>query len=180
MTLCQGLTKDEIKKRVKAYPDWPKPGVTFYDIFSILADLQASSALWVQLSIHATTLCGKVDAVVGLGSRGFLIGPQLAQCLNVPFVPVRKDGELPGPCITDKYAKEYGESVQAMQVDSLKPGSRVIIVDDLLATGGSMASAARLVHRLGGSVVEFIAVFGISELNGAKNLDAPVHTLIDF
>lgn len=169
----------ELRQHVKVYKDWPKAGVDFYDIFSILAKPEL-----YDLVLHSLTeyieenFAGKFDAIVGLGARGFVIGPQLAVMLKKPFYPVRKDGELPGPCITDEYKKEYGTSIQEMQVDTILPGARVILVDDLLATGGSMASAARLVNRLGGTVVLCAVVFNLVKFEKKRKLPAPLISLL--
>jgi adenine phosphoribosyltransferase len=133
------MSMDEVSKLVMLHDDWPKKGVTFCDIFSILENPLAARSVLVALAQHIYDKHnGKVDAIVGLGARGFLIGPQLAEMLEKPFYPVRKEGELPGPCITDKYKEEYGESVQTMRADTFLPGTNVILVcyrlvDDLLA-----------------------------------------------
>lgn len=173
----------EVRRLVKVYKDWPKPGVDFCDIFSILANPRAYQSVLANMCSFIQKNCkGPIDVVVGLSSRGFLIGPQLAQLLNVPFVPVRKDGELPGGCITDSYEKEYGKSVQAIQVDALMPGARVLLVDDLLATGGSLASAGRLVNRLGGTVAACAVVFSIDKLVEVrrKQIDFQILSLMNF
>jgi adenine phosphoribosyltransferase len=169
----------EVNKLVKFTKDWPKPGVDFCDIFSILVNPTAYRTVLDTMCRYITDhFAGKVDAIVGLGARGFVIGPPMAEILGMPFYPVRKDGELPGACITDEYAKEYGTSTQAMQVDAFPPGTRVVLVDDLLATGGSLASAARLVRRLGGSVVLNAVVFNVKKFEKGRNLSAPVFSVL--
>lgn len=174
------MNLEEVTKLVKVTKNWPKPGVDFYDIFSILANPDAyRTVLMTMCSYIKRHFDGKVDAIVGLGARGFVIGPSIAEILGLPFYPVRKDGELPGACITDEYAKEYGTSTQAMQVDTFPPGTRVVLVDDLLATGGSLASAARLVNRLGGSVVLNAVVFDVKKFTNNRCLTSPVFSLFE-
>ncbi|KAI5289181.1 adenine phosphoribosyltransferase [Ascosphaera aggregata] len=118
------------------------------------------------------------DVVVGLDARGFLFGPSLALRLGAAFVPVRKQGKLPGPCETVVYKKEYGEDHFQMQADAIKPGQKVLIVDDIIATGGSAFAAGELVQRLGGSLLGFIFILELDFLKGREKLSAPVHTLL--
>ena len=120
----------------------------------------------------------KIDAVVGLDARGFLLGPAVAQRLGCGFVPVRKQGKLPGECVQATYVKEYGEDVFEMQRDALAPGSRVLVIDDLIATGGSAMAAGELVKKCGSSVVEYVFIVSLPFLKGEEKLDAPSYQYV--
>ncbi|KAI1531219.1 Apt Adenine guanine phosphoribosyltransferase [Pyrenophora tritici-repentis] len=121
---------------------------------------------------------GKPDVVVGLDARGFLFGPSLALRLGASFVPVRKRGKLPGPCETAEYLKEYGSDFFQMQADAVKAGQKVLIVDDIIATGGSAAAAGLLVKKLGGETMGYLFIDEEPFLKGRDKLDAPVYTLL--
>jgi len=121
---------------------------------------------------------GKPDVVVGLEARGFLFGPSLALRLGAAFVPVRKKGKLPGKTTSAKYTKEYGEDWFEMQSDAVKPGQKVIVVDDIIATGGSASAAGSLVKQLGGELLGFIFILELDFLKGKEKLDAPAVTLL--
>lgn len=118
-----------------------------------------------------------IDVIVGLESRGFLFGPTLALKMGASFVPVRKKGKLPGECATETYKKEYGEDVFQMQSDAIKPGMKVVIVDDIIATGGTAAAAGNLVQKLGGTLLGFVFMMELDFLKGRDKLNAQVHTL---
>lgn len=120
----------------------------------------------------------KPDVIVGLEARGFLFGPSLALRLGAAFVPVRKEGKLPGPTETASYVKEYGEDFFQIQKDGVKPGQRVLIVDDIIATGGSAAAAGSLVRKLGGSLLGYVFILELDFLKGREKLDSPVYTLL--
>lgn len=115
---------------------------------------------------------------MGLEARGFLFGPSLALRLGAAFVPVRKKGKLPGPCETAGYQKEYGEDFFQMQSDGVKPGQKVLVVDDIIATGGSAAAAGSLVKKLGGTLIGYVFILELDFLKGRAKLDAPVYTLL--
>lgn len=119
------------------------------------------------------------DIIVGLDARGFLFGPTLALRLGAGFVPVRKEGKLPGKVETVTYQKEYGKDSFSMQTDSIQPGQRVLVVDDLIATGGSAAAAGTLVRRCGGDLLGYIFIIELTSLRGRDRLDAPVYTLLE-
>lgn len=121
-----------------------------------------------------------VDALVGLDARGFLLGPWIASLLQIPFAPVRKKGKLPGETLSVSYAKEYGVDHFEMQRDAVTQGQRVVVLDDLIATGGSAKAAEELVKHAGGSVVEFIFFIELKALEGRKVLKAPVHAILEF
>jgi adenine phosphoribosyltransferase len=170
---------------LKQYPDFPQPGILFEDIFPLFADVQLhrdliqAFVLTVQQSILSQSGINKPDVVIGLDARGFLIGPQLALALNAGFVPVRKPGKLPGKLETVEYKKEYGTDSFAIQRDSVKPGSKVLIVDDLIATGGSAAAAEALVEKCGGQTLGHVFLIELTKLNGRSKLKAPVFTVLE-
>ncbi|KAG8955716.1 adenine phosphoribosyltransferase [Tulasnella sp. 424] len=122
----------------------------------------------------------KVDVVVGLDARGFLLGPIIALRLGASFVPVRKKGKLPGECVTAIYEKEYGSDSFDMQADAIAQGDRVIIIDDLIATGGSAKAAGALVKQLGGQILEYVFIIELAFLKGRGQLDAPVYSMIEI
>jgi adenine phosphoribosyltransferase len=129
--------KVKLRGALRQFQDFPSPGILFEDILPIFADPSLHEALIRSLELHILESYGgqKPDVVVGLEARGFLIGPSLALRLGASFVPVRKQGKLPGPCVTQAYEKEYGQDFFQMQSDSIKPGQKVIVVDDIIATG---------------------------------------------
>ncbi len=150
---------------MRAVPDFPQPGILFRDITPVLQDAAGLNAALGLLSGHVDDLRGKVDRIIGVESRGFLFGMPLAVRLGVGFVPVRKPGKLPAAYIEETYALEYGEDRLQIHEDAVALGDRVIVVDDLLATGGTAAATCALVERLGG-VVE--ACLFLIELDGLK------------
>ncbi|KAJ1845972.1 adenine phosphoribosyltransferase [Coemansia sp. RSA 2708] len=170
---------EQVKALVREYPDFPSEGVLFRDIFPIFQDPEAVRSLVAHLVEQIRAQAGTVDAVVGLDARGFLLGPQIAGALGVGFAPVRKRGKLPGRVVQATYAKEYGEDVFEMQEGALAPGMRVVVVDDLLATGGSCRAAEQLVRKLGAHVALDVFVIRLAGLEGHKQLQAPVYALMD-
>ncbi len=141
-------TAAEIEKAIRNVPDFPKPGIQFKDITPVLADAHLFSGAIDLLTAHYKP--GDVDAVVGIDARGFIFAAAAAVKLHAGFVPVRKKGKLPYQTHEQDYALEYGHATIAIHVDALHPGSRVLLIDDLLATGGTAAAAAELVGKLGG------------------------------
>ncbi|KAI8812947.1 phosphoribosyltransferase-like protein [Cladochytrium replicatum] len=168
-----------IASKLKLIPDFPKKGILFRDIFGIFQDPLAVEALVTHI-VHHLLSSGlpKIDVVVGLDARGFLIGPMIAVRLGAAFVPVRKAGKLPGECIKVSYEKEYGQDFFEMQVGAVKEGQNVIVLDDLIATGGSAKAAGELVAKLGGTVSEYVFFIELTILDGKKNLDAPTYSII--
>jgi len=150
---------------MRAVPDFPQPGILFRDITPVLQDAAGLGAALGLLSGRVDDLQGKVERIIGVESRGFLFGMPLAVRLGVGFVPVRKPGKLPAALIEESYALEYGDDRLQIHEDAVAPGDRVIVVDDLLATGGTAAATCALVERLGG-VVE--ACLFLVELDGLK------------
>lgn len=157
---------EELSSNIICYKDFPKPGVLFWDFLPIFAKPDFVNRLCKSI---ANLACGKVDVVVGLEARGFLFGPQVAILLNLPFIPIRKKGKLPGTIISTTYIKEYGEDTLEIQAGVLKKGQRVFLLDDLLATGGTLKAAVDLIQQ-SDSIVSQIAVFiELNSLNG-RNL----------
>ena len=141
---------EPLKRLIRSVPDFPKPGILFYDITTVLKDKAGFAQL---IDAFAAYYIGKdIDLVLGIEARGFIFGPALAYRLNAGFVPVRKPGKLPADTITVRYDLEYGSDSLQIHKDAIKPGQRVIIVDDLLATGGTMQATVQLVRQLGGEI----------------------------
>lgn len=169
--LAQALIRD-IK-------DFPKAGIVFKDITPVLQDPLAFREVIDRMLDYARAQ--KVDAIAGIESRGFIFGAPLAVALSVPFVPVRKLGKLPGETIRAEYALEYGTNTVEVHKDSILPGQRVLIVDDLLATGGTSLAAAQLVEALGGEVGGMVFMVELGFLNGKDALAGyPFHSLIEY
>ncbi|KAF2707971.1 adenine phosphoribosyltransferase [Pleomassaria siparia CBS 279.74] len=170
--------KIKLKAALRQFPDFPSPGILFEDILPIFADPTLHLALVRALELHVAQLNEKPDIVVGLDARGFLFGPSLALRLGAGFVPVRKQGKLPGPCETAGYEKEYGTDFFQMQSDAVKAGQKVLVVDDIIATGGSAAAAGSLVKKLGATLIGYVFMLELDFLKGRDKLDAPVLTLL--
>ena len=170
------------------HPDWPKPGILFCDILPVLRDPLTFEMLITNIMSHIFTktlpplikadASARIDYVVGLDARGFLLGPIIAQRLQAGFIPVRKRGKLPGDCKQASFQKEYGEDVFEMQADAIHAGSNVLIVDDLIATGGSAAAAGALVRQLNAKTIAYIFIVSIPFLKGAEKLDAPEYQCV--
>ncbi|XP_043466360.1 adenine phosphoribosyltransferase [Leptopilina heterotoma] len=167
-----------VKSAIRTYENFPKEGVVFRDIFGIFQDVTALRALKDLIVSHVSSL--DVDVIVGLDSRGFLVGPIISLELGKPFLPIRKKGKLPGDVFQCSYALEYGEAMFEIQKNNLSSGKRVLIVDDLLATGGSMSGAIQLLKKSGATVIECLAVIELIALNGRAKLDAPVHSIVQY
>jgi adenine phosphoribosyltransferase len=169
----------EIEKAIRNIPDFPKPGIQFKDITPVLADARLFASVIDQLANNFKP--GDVDAVVGIDARGFIFAAAVAIRLGAGFVPVRKKGKLPYQTHEQDYALEYGSATVAIHVDALKPGSRVLLVDDLLATGGTAAAAAQLVRKLGAQILEIGFLIELSFLNGRDKLKGfPVRSVIAY
>lgn len=168
------------RQAITQTPDFPKPGILFEDIFPIFTSPPHHEALIRAYELQIQELgVGTPDVIVGLDARGFLIGPTLALRAGCKFVPVRKAGKLPGKLETVTYDKEYGADSFAIQTASIKPGDKVLVVDDLIATGGSAAAAGELVKKCGGQLLGYIFIIELTGLKGRGKLDAPVYTLIE-
>jgi adenine phosphoribosyltransferase len=170
-----------LKDHIRHVPDFPKPGILFYDISTLLAHAEA----WKEAvkRLHAIVAPLKPDLLVGIESRGFLVAAPLALELGIGFVMVRKKGKLPGPTIRHSYALEYGEDTIEIQEDALQPGQRVVVLDDLLATGGTMAATIELIRKVGGEVAATAYLIELSFLNGRERLAAlgvPSYSLMEY
>ncbi|NXG64454.1 APT phosphoribosyltransferase, partial [Hemiprocne comata] len=172
-----------IRDRVRPFPDFPVPGVLFRDISPLLKDPAAFRALIDLLEDHLRASFPKIDLIAGecLDSRGFLIGPSLAQRLGIGFVLIRKKGKLPGPTESVSYTLEYGKAELEIQSDAVEPGQKVVIVDDLLATGGTMCAASELVKRLKAEILECLVVIELKLLKGSEKLKSiPFYSLLQY
>src|SRR5215475_174654 len=166
--MIQTATPTEIEKAIRTIPDFPKAGIQFKDITPVLADARLFSGS-IDLLIDGLKP-GQVDAVVGIDARGFIFAAAAATKLQAGFVPVRKKGKLPYKTHEQEYELEYGTATVAMHIDALKPGSRVLLIDDLLATGGTAAAAASLVQKLGAQILEISFLIELKFLNGRERL----------
>lgn len=162
------MQEQTVRDLIRDVPDFPKPGIVFKDITPVLAAPEVLRGAVSEMAAYAR-LRG-ADAVAGIESRGFIIGAPVALEIGVPFVPIRKAGKLPYTTIREEYDLEYGTNVIEVHTDAVAPGSRVLIVDDLLATGGTAAAAARLLGRLGAAVCGLAFVVELGFLNGRKAL----------
>lgn len=167
------------KRLIRDVKDFPKEGIVFKDINPVMEDAAAFREVIDRMLDYARTR--QVDAIAGIESRGFMFGAPLALALNVGFVPVRKLGKLPGETLRAEYALEYGTNTVEMQKGAIKPGQRVLIVDDLLATGGTAAAAAELIDNLGGDVAGMVFMVELGFLNGREALQGyDLHSLIEY
>ena len=173
------ITSKEIAAVIRNVPDFPKAGIQFKDITPLLADPGLfAGAIDLLINGHKP---GSVDAIVGIDARGFIFAAAAAIKLGAGFVPVRKKGKLPYKTHEADYALEYGSSTVAMHVDALKPGARVLLIDDLLATGGTAAAAAALVKKLDAKIVEISFLIELKFLNGREKLkDYPVRSIVVY
>ena len=172
---------DCIRSHIRTVPDWPAPGVQFRDITPLLSNPRVFRVLIDQF-VHRY-FDTRPSAVAGLDARGFIIGSVLAYELNVGFVPIRKKGKLPFTTVQESYELEYGSAAVEMHTDAVGAGDRVVLIDDLIATGGTMLAGLRLLQRLGAQVIEGAAIVDLPELNGSQRLRAaglPLFTLVDF
>jgi adenine phosphoribosyltransferase len=160
---------NRVRSLVRDVPDFPKPGIVFKDITPLLADEVAFSSVIDETVVHFGR--GNVDKVVGIEARGFILASPVAYHFGAGFVPVRKAGKLPWKVETEEYQLEYGSAALELHDDAIAPGERVLIVDDVLATGGTARAAARLVERLGGKVVGIATLIELSFLEGRKAIE---------
>ncbi|NXY89457.1 APT phosphoribosyltransferase, partial [Alcedo cyanopectus] len=172
-----------LRDRVRPFPDFPVPGVLFRDISPLLKDAAAFRTLIDLLEDHLRASYPQIDFIAGecLDSRGFLIGPPLAQRLGIGFIPIRKKGKLPGPTESISYALEYGKAELEIQSDALEAGQKVVVVDDLLATGGTMCAACELLKRLKAQILECLVVIELKPLKGWEKLNSiPFYSLLQY
>ncbi len=174
-----GRQKMDYKALIREVPDFPKPGILFYDITTLLKDARAFRAVLDELA--ARYRGKKVEKIVGIESRGFILGGPLADRIGAGFVPVRKPGKLPADSFEVKYNLEYGSNSLAIHRDAVRMGERVLVVDDLLATGGTAAATVHLLRQLGAEIVGLAFLVELTSLKGRDKLDGcPVHSLISY
>ena len=172
-------TPSEIEGAIRTIPDFPKPGIQFKDITPLLADQRLFSGSIDLLTEHFKP--GTIDAIVGIDARGFIFAAAAALKLQAGFIPIRKKGKLPFQTHEQEYDLEYGSNIVAVHTDALKPGSRVLLIDDLLATGGTAAAAAELVKRLGAQILEISFLIELKFLNGREKLKGyPVRSVVVY
>ena len=169
---------DDLKLKIRTIPDYPKPGIQFRDITSLLADPQAFNDVMDRFVKRYQD--EKIDLVVGIESRGFILGAPLALRLGKGFIPVRKEGKLPGSTYGVDYDLEYGTDRVEVHKDAIPPGSKVLMVDDLLATGGTIGGSSRLIEKAGGIIVGYAFLIELVDLKGRNNLDHPIFSLVTF
>ena len=172
---------DYIRDHIRTVPDWPAPGVQFRDITPLLQNPKVFRVL-IDEFVHRY-FDVKPAAIAGLDARGFIIGSVVAYELGVGFVPIRKKGKLPFTTVEETYELEYGSATVEMHTDAVRPGDRVLLIDDLIATGGTMMAGKRLLEKLGATVIEGAAIVDLPELGGSHKLRAaglPLFTLVDF
>ncbi len=168
----------DIKDHIREIPDFPKPGILFYDISTLLADADAWQVTMGRLAKEVSR--HQPDVLAGIESRGFLVAAPLALKLGMGFIMVRKEGKLPGEKISYEYDLEYGTDTVEVQADAVEPGQRVVLVDDLLATGGTMAAATTLLRKVGADVVGAACILELTFLDGRSKLDIPCSTLASY
>ncbi len=168
----------DLKDHIRPVPDFPKPGILFYDISTLLQHPDAWQIAMGRLARAVTR--HHPDSIAGIESRGFLLAAPLALKLGLGFTMLRKPGKLPGPTVGLDYALEYGLDRLEMQSDAVRPGQRVVIVDDLLATGGTMAAGVALLRRVGATVPAAAVIIELSFLAGRDKLDLPLEALVSY
>jgi len=169
-----------LEEWVRPVQDWPVPGVTFRDLTPLFARPEPFAAV-IDALVDIARSAGPVDRVLGVEARGFIVGAPVALELGVGFVPVRKAGKLPHTTLSASYALEYGEATIEMHADAVAPGDRVLVIDDVLATGGTLAATADLVREAGGEVVADLVIIELPALGGRAVLgDVPVHSLTTY
>ena len=174
---------DYLRQHMRTVPDWPAPGVQFRDITPLLQNPKVFRVLLDAFVHRYMDPAIRPDVVAGLDARGFIMGAVVAYELNVGFVPIRKKGKLPFTTVEETYELEYGSATVELHTDAVKAGDRVLLIDDLIATGGTMMAGKRLLEKLGATVTEGAAIVDLPELGGSDRLRADgltVFTLVDF
>ena len=172
------MTESELKRHIRGIPDFPKPGILFYDISTLLRNAQAWKAAMSAMAARVTPY--RPQVLAGIESRGFLLAAPLALELGLGFIMLRKPRKLPGETIGLDYALEYGTDRIEMQADAIAPGQRVVLLDDLLATGGTMAAGVALLRQAGAEVPAVAAMLELTFLGGRGRLNVPVETLLTY
>ncbi len=167
-----------LKEHIRQVPDFPKPGILFYDISTLLAHPAAWRATVDRL--RASVEPQKPDLLAGIESRGFLVAAPLALALGCGFIMLRKRGKLPGPTVPHTYDLEYGSDTIEIQTDAVRPGQRVVLLDDLLATGGTLAAAVQLLRKVGADVAGATTIIELTFLKGRDKLDVPFRSLVAY
>lgn len=162
------MLEDKLKAVVRDIADFPQPGIVFKDITPILKDAELCREIVVEITNQLKDV--EIDMIVGIESRGFLFGLMLANHLNVPFIPLRKQGKLPYKTVSESYKLEYGQATIEIHEDAFEPGTKVLIHDDLLATGGTVVAASKLIEKLGGKVAGFSFIISLDFLHGEGRL----------
>ncbi len=174
---------DYLRSHIRTVPDWPAPGVQFRDITPLLQDAKVFRVL-IDAFVHRYMDADRrPDIVAGLDARGFILGAVVAYELNIGFVPIRKKGKLPFTTVEETYELEYGNATVELHTDAVRAGQRVLLIDDLIATGGTMMAGKKLLERLGAVVMEGAAIVDLPELGGSGKLRAtgmPLFTLLNF
>ena len=176
-------TTDFLRAHIRTVPDWPAPGVQFRDITPLLQDPAVFRVLIDAFVQRYRDAAMRPDVVAGLDARGFILGSVVAYQLGVGFVPIRKKGKLPFTTVEETYELEYGSATVELHTDAVKAGDRVLLMDDLIATGGTMMAGKKLLEKLGAHVIEGAAIVDLPELGGSAKLRAsgmPLFTLLDF
>lgn len=168
----------DLKEHIRSVPDFPKPGILFYDISTLLAHPEAWRVTVNRLAEAIEPM--EPDILVGIESRGFLTAAPLAFAMGKGFIMLRKKGKLPGATIPYSYDLEYGTDTIELQADAIEPGQKVVILDDLLATGGTMAASVALLRKVGAEVKGVACIIELTFLAGRTRIDAPCHTLIAY
>ena len=183
MTDTTTSASDFLRQHIRTVPDWPAPGVQFRDITPLLQDPAVFRVL-IQAFVQRYAQEGRrPDVVAGLDARGFILGAVVAYELNGGFVPIRKKGKLPFTTVAETYELEYGSATVELHTDAVEPGQRVLLIDDLIATGGTMMAGRKLLEKLGAVVIEGAAIVNLPELGGAGRLldsGLALFTLVDF
>jgi len=175
--------QDYLRNHIRTVPDWPAPGVQFRDITPLLQDAKVFRVL-IDAFVHRyMDPALRPDVVAGLDARGFILGAVVAYELNVGFIPIRKKGKLPFTTVAETYELEYGSATVELHTDAVRAGDKVLLIDDLIATGGTMMAGRKLLERLGARVMEGAAIVDLPELGGSDRLresGLPLFTLVDF
>jgi adenine phosphoribosyltransferase len=184
MTTMQNISINQyLRDHIRTVPDWPAPGVQFRDITPLLQEAKVFRVL-IDAFVHRyMDPALRPDVVAGLDARGFILGAVVAYELNLGFVPIRKKGKLPFTTIEETYELEYGSATVELHTDAVHPGQRVLLIDDLIATGGTMMAGKKLLEKLGATVMEGAAIVDLPELHGSTKLRSaglPLFTLVDF
>lgn len=182
-TMQNNSVQQYLRDHIRTVPDWPTPGVQFRDITPLLQDAKVFRVL-IDAFVHRYMDPDlRPDVVAGMDARGFILGAVVAYELNVGFVPIRKKGKLPFTTVEETYELEYGSATVELHTDAVKPGNRVLLIDDLIATGGTMMAGRKLLERLGAHVMEGAAIVDLPELGGSQKLrdsGLALFTLVDF